>query len=42
MSKKRASGCPMICSIVLRGFSELYGLWKTYWIWRRVSRLRAR
>jgi hypothetical protein len=26
----------------LRGFSELYGLWKMYCTWRRVSRSRAR
>jgi len=23
--------------MVLRGFSEPYGFWKMYWIWRRVS-----
>ena len=32
----------MICVIVFRGLSELYGLWNTYWISRRVSASRAR
>ena len=41
-SKKRLSGCATIWPTVLRGFSELYGLWKMYWICRRDSLSRAR
>jgi hypothetical protein len=38
---KIRSGWPIDWPIVLRGFSDAYGLWKTYWICWRTARLRA-
>ena len=38
---KTPSGWRTICPIVLRGLSEPYGFWKTYWIDCRASRVRA-
>ena len=36
-SKKCSSGCETVCPIVLRGLSDVYGFWNTYWIRRRES-----
>ena len=38
--KKISMGSSRIWRMVLRGFSELYGLWKMYWMSRRSSRER--